>query len=280
MDEISWQKILKKDRPLFFGILNCTPDSFSDGGKYIDEVSIKEKIDDLIFQGSDVIDFGAESTRPGAKQISSEEQLQRVASVLKNIDDRVLFSVDTRDAKVAQNSLDAGVRIINDVSGGNFDEQMLEVISDKNALCVLMHMRGIPENMTEHASYKNVVDEVCDELALIARNAIDCGVPESLIMLDPGIGFAKSAQDSLILLRNIEKIKKRLDMPILVGHSRKSFISVLFDSSPEKVKMEQKEWATHYLSSYLYEQGIDALRVHNPLQSIQSIKFVQNFLRK
>lgn len=276
----SWQNILRKDRPLMFGILNCTPDSFSDGGEYFDEQSIVKKVDDLISQGSDVIDFGAESTRPGANEISASKQLLRLKPVLENISKQVLYSVDTRNAQVAKECLASGVQIVNDVSGGNFDEAMLSVISENNALFVLMHMRGIPRDMNERRTYTNVVDDVCAELSLSIQSAVDNGVSESSIMVDPGIGFAKTWQDSLTLVKKAALIKDRLGFPIMVGLSRKSFLANLYDGDPKMVKMEQKEWATHYLSSYLFDQGIDALRVHNPLQSIASIEFLQNFLRK
>lgn len=279
-DRLTWQSILRKDRPLMFGILNCTPDSFSDGGQFTDEKTIVEKINDLVLQGSDVIDFGAESTRPGAKEISSDEQLLRIRPVLENLNSNVLFSVDTRSADVAEKCVSSGIQIVNDVSGGRFDEGMLNVISETDSLCVLMHMRGNPETMNNKTTYNNIVDDVCFELSEIVQHAIDFGISENSIMLDPGIGFAKTPEDSLGLVKNAHVIKERLGFPLLVGLSRKSFLAYLFDEDPKKVKMEQKEWATHYLSSYLFDQGIDALRIHNPLQSIEAMKFLNNFLRK
>lgn len=276
---ISWNSVLRKDRPLIFSILNCTPDSFSDGGEFINEVDIQNKIVDLL-DASDVIDVGAESTRPGAKEISAEEQIERLAPVFsvlntKNLD--VLFSIDTRSADVADTSIFNGFRIINDVSGGNFDENMLSTIASSNALCVLMHMRGLPENMKTLTSYDDLVSEVCAELELVLNRAINSGIDENKIMLDPGIGFAKTPEQCLELIKKIDLIKKNLGFPLLVGHSRKSFIPTVIEQLTNSDKRDDIEWATAFLSRYLADAGVDALRVHDHKNTLKALKNSENF---
>ena len=168
-ESLTWQKLLLKDRPLIFGVLNCTPDSFSDGGQYLKEKAIFEKLELLVSNGADVIDIGAESTRPGAKEISYEDQMKRLRPAFKYLENISTsyngnFSIDTRNSNVAKECLSSGINIINDVSGGNHDEKMFEVISNSKSLCVLMHMRGNPKIMQTLTKYENIVDDVCEEL--------------------------------------------------------------------------------------------------------------------
>ena len=277
----SWSDILRKDRSLIFAILNCTPDSFSDGGKYQSASDIESRIKYLFKSGADIIDFGSESTRPGASTVSYDEQMARLKPVLDHIDRKSitdkLFSIDTRNSAIAKECNDHGVNIVNDVSGGSFDPEMYATIASNDSLYILMHMRGVPSTMNEFCDYKDVVDEVCTELSNRVTSALDAGVKESSIMLDPGIGFAKTASNSLKLIKNVDTIKTRLGFPVMVGLSRKSFISKTYPDIPNCDNQDYVEWVTHYLGSVLSEQGIDALRVHEPLLAINAIKFHRNY---
>ena len=284
-ESLTWQKLLLKDRPLIFGVLNCTPDSFSDGGQYLKEKAIFEKLELLVSNGADVIDIGAESTRPGAKEISYEDQMKRLRPAFKYLENISTsyngnFSIDTRNSNVAKECLSSGINIINDVSGGNHDEKMFEVISNSKSLCVLMHMRGNPKIMQTLTKYENIVDDVCEELNVTIDYAIKAGIHESKIMVDPGIGFAKTPQDCINIIKNIDVIKNRLGFSVLVGLCRKSFISKYIISIRNMDESDMVEWATHYMSIYLYEHGVDALRVHEPGFTINAIRFAKNFSDK
>ena len=238
---------------IIMGILNVTPDSFSDGGKYTSTVdSAVRRALEMISEGAHIIDIGGESTRPGAKEVSIDEQIQRTVPVIRklrkvlsmspsqdlqgqeDIEDHgirgrvqndVVISIDTRHAEVAKAAILAGADIVNDVSGGKFDRAMLPTVSDLGVPIILMHMRGIPETMQSMTSYQNVVDEVAAALLECCNDAANAGIPKWLQVLDPGIGFAKDIDGNLLLLKHYNKLRALVqNAPLLLGTSRKGFI--------------------------------------------------------
>ncbi len=211
-------------RPVLMGILNVTPDSFSDGGRFFDPAAAREQARRLAAEGADIIDAGAESTRPGANRVSADEQIRRLEPVLSTIRDTgLVFGVDTTLSAVAAYALDAGASIVNDISAGRDDPAMLRMLATRGCGVVLMHMLGEPSNMQQSPQYKDVVAEVRDFLAQRLQAAVAAGIQRRRIILDPGIGFGKKLEHNLALLANIDKLVE-LGQPVLVGASRKRFI--------------------------------------------------------
>lgn len=264
--KLTWSAALKDLTPLIWGILNVTPDSFSDGGKFVEHESIQTQFQKLIDDGSDVIDVGAESTKLGSTEVSSQEELSRIEpvfTIIQNEEKPKLLSVDTRHSATAKVAIENGFHIINDISGGTFDMDMYSVMADSSSLVVLMHSRGIPENMNSYSNYQNLISEVCSELQVCIDNAITAGVEMSRIMIDPGIGFAKTPQQGLELIENIEKIKSHFELPLLVGISRKTIISYLMTGDPFRVPFEQRDAVSSEMGKFLIDHGVDAIRVHD-----------------
>lgn len=270
----SWHEVLSRKKPLVCAVLNITPDSFSDGGKYLNENSAIDQINLLIDQGAQIIDVGAESTRLNASEVPANEEISRLNQICKTISSgvfgEVLFSVDTRHHETAEFAMESGFAIINDVSAGNFDNKMFQTMVAKNALVVLMHSRGTPETMNKLCDYENVVDDVCHELEKTISDAITNGVRDEKIMIDPGIGFAKTPEQGLELLDNIDKIKKRLGFPMMVGVSRKTIVSYLMSGDPKIVPYEDRDDVSAEMSKYLIEHDVDVVRVHNVAKTYTS----------
>ena len=215
------------------GILNVTPDSFSDGGESMGVNAALRRAEALILEGADILDVGGESTRPGARLVPEGEELERVLPVVEALASRFAtpISVDTRKAAVAQAALDAGAAIVNDVSALAFDPPMAEVVARSGAGVVLMHMRGTPLDMRERAHYRDLESEVAAELTASIARARASGIDPAAIVVDPGFGFAKNGDQSLQLLANLGSLVE-LGFPVLVGPSRKSFLGELLDVSP------------------------------------------------
>jgi dihydropteroate synthase len=222
--------------PAVMGVLNVTPDSFSDGGQFLDPDLAVERALEMAREGADVIDIGGESTRPGALEVPAEEESERVLAVLRKLKPMIEcpISVDTRKAIVAERALAAGAAIINDVSAMTFDPEMAAVVARYRAAAVLMHMRGTPATMQRMARYHDVVKEVCSYLLGRARAAQSAGIAKSRIILDPGIGFAKKRSHNLILLAGLSRLC-RLGYPVLVGVSRKHFIRQIAGERQEQL---------------------------------------------
>jgi len=241
------------------GILNVTPDSFSDGGRFPDtEAAVAQGLR-MIEEGADIIDVGGESTRPGARDVDAEEEVRRVVGVVERLAKErggVPVSVDTRKAAVATAALDAGAAIVNDVSGG-FDPLLLKAVREADAGYVLMHMRGTPANMQEFAAYDDAVEDVRSELALRLAALDEAGIAEDRVVVDPGIGFAKTAGQSLLLLRRIEAFA-RLGRPVLVGPSRKSFIGKVLGAD-----VDDRLEGTLAAVAWLVANGVSIIRVHD-----------------
>lgn len=248
------------DRPRVMGVVNLTPDSFSDGGALPTLDAALRHARRLVDDGADILDVGGESTRPGAAPVPVAEEAARILPFLREAARSfpgVPLSVDTRKAAVAEKALTAGARIVNDVSGLTFDPGMAPLVAEHGAGVVVMHMRGTPADMREHAVYDDVVTEVHDELAARVDGAVDGGIEPAAIVADPGLGFAKTAAQSLTLLAHLERFGD-LGVPLLVGPGRKSFIgAVLGTPAADRVAGTVAACVVAYL------RGARIVRVHD-----------------
>ena len=246
-------------RTLVMGILNITPDSFADGGKYLSKTDAITQGRRLIAEGADIIDIGGESTRPGAERVSEEMELERVIPVVTElVKDGAVISVDTMRAEVAKQGIAAGATYINDVSGGLADEKMANLIaSNSKVQYIAMHWRGHSKEMQKQAVYENVVTEVKDELDDRVTSLLKAGVSPEQIILDPGIGFAKESEHNWQILKNIERFQM-LGYPLLVGVSRKRFLGELVNAN----EPDKREAATIALTAELARVKVWAVRTH------------------
>lgn len=257
------------DRTYLMGILNVTPDSFSDGGQFQQtERAINHGLM-MVQQGADIIDIGGQSTRPNAQQISLEEELNRVIPVIEGIRQKssIPISIDTTRAEVARQAIAVGADIINDISGATFEPEILTVTAENQVPIILMHIRGNPETMQSLTDYDDLIAEICQFFQIQIKIAKKKGVQESQIILDPGIGFAKNYQQNIQLLHNINQFKK-IGFPLLIGTSRKSFIGkILNQDNPQK-----RVFGTAATCCYAIAQGADILRVHDVAEMADVIK--------
>ncbi len=247
-------------RTYLMGVLNVTTDSFSDGGEFDTPEAALAQALAMSVSGADMIDVGGQSTRPGAASISLSTELDRVISVLQVIRPAltVPISVDTTRAAVAKAAVAAGADLVNDISGGTFDGEMLATVAELNVPIVLMHIRGNPENMSEMTSYQDLFGEISSFLAQQIARAIAAGIDREKIIIDPGIGFAKNQAQNLEILRHLGRLKA-LNCPILVGSSRKSFLGRILNQPDPKARI----WGTAATSCCAISQGADILRVHD-----------------
>jgi len=245
------------------GVLNVTPDSFSDGGDFNTLAAALAQARQMEAAGADIIDIGGQSTRPGAAQISLEEELDRVIPAIASLrqESDIPISVDTTRAAVAEAAISAGADIVNDISGGTFDPDLLAVAARCNAPLILMHIRGNPSTMQSLTNYSDLVAEICQFLDGQIAAAVKSGVARSRIIIDPGIGFAKTYEQNLELLRRLPEFR-RLNAPLLVGPSRKSFIGHLLNQPDPK----QRVWGTAAACCAAIAGQADILRVHDVLQ--------------
>ncbi|MCK5529020.1 MAG: dihydropteroate synthase [Kiritimatiellae bacterium] len=222
------QTIKISDRPLIMGILNITPDSFSDGGNYIDHNEAIKRAHTMLQEGADIIDIGGESTRPGAATVSAEEEIKRVIPVIKELSKSTdaIISTDTTKADVAEAAIDAGAHIINDISALTYDPRMITVAKESSAGVVLMHMLGTPQTMQNSPEYKDVAEEVNDFFSKRIQEITAAGIKLSSLAIDPGIGFGKTIEHNISLIKNIETLTQ-INIPVIVGLSRKSFLGKL-----------------------------------------------------
>lgn len=253
--------------PLIMGILNVTPDSFFDGGKYLQEQDWLAQTGKMIQEGAEIIDIGACSTRPGSPQPTATEESERLIKVIQSVRKaypKILISVDTYRATIAEQAVNAGANIINDISGGTLDSQMFETVAKLKVPYVLMHIKGNPQNMQENPVYTDVVKEVHSffEENLNKLNAL--GVKQ--VILDPGFGFGKTVEHNSALLNNLDKFQV-FKLPILVGISRKSFVNKLLNiSSKDTIN------ATTILNKIALENGAKLLRVHDVKEAVEVVK--------
>jgi dihydropteroate synthase len=261
------------------GVLNVTPDSFSDGGRYLNVDAALAHAQEMWARGADIIDVGGESTRPGASRVDADAETARILPVIKALAaDGVRLSVDTTRASVAAAALDAGARVVNDVSGGLADPDMSRVAAESGAPWILMHWRGHSKDMNTLATYADVVAEVRSELTARVDAALSAGVAESAIVLDPGLGFAKNAEHDWALLHGLDSLLK-LGFPVLVGASRKRFLGRLLsdvDGCPRPAS--GREDATAAVSTLAATAGAWGVRVHNVGASLDAVMVASAWL--
>jgi dihydropteroate synthase len=252
--------------PKLMGVVNVTPDSFSDGGLFLDPARAIEHGHELVEDGAEILDVGGESTRPGAEEVSAAEEMARVLPVVEGLAGTVTVSIDTSKAAVAEAALDAGASIVNDVTALRRDPGIGGLCGERGAGLVLMHMPGDPRTMQASPAYGDVVDDVKAFLAERLEAALDAGVDEGRIWLDPGIGFGKTLDHNLELLRRLGELRG-LGRPLVVGTSRKSFIGKV-DGSP----VDDRLGGTIASSVLAAAEGADVLRVHDVAEAAQAIK--------
>jgi len=270
------------NRPLVMGVLNVTPDSFSDGGQFSAEDDALNHARLLIAAGSNIIDIGGESTRPGAERISIEEEQRRVLRVIERIAQEPSFiasgakiSIDTMNAQTAKAAVACGAEIINDVSGGLADENMFAVAAESGAILVISHWRGFSDRMDTLNEYQDIARDVATELAVRVEVAIADGVKREKIVIDPGLGFAKDMQQNWKLVARLDELEK-LGLPILVGASRKRFIAgTLEPDEAGEVSNSRRDLATAVLTALLLQRKLWGIRVHNVLATTDAIDVVE-----
>ncbi len=261
---------------LVMGILNVTPDSFADGGRHFSLGDAITRAEEMIAEGVDIIDVGGESTRPGSSRISAEEESNRVIPVIEAIKELgATISIDTTRSEIAKEAISKGATIVNDISGGLQDSAMAKVISSHpDVQYIAMHWRGESKDMQSRAIYKDVVSEVRQELADRAFALVEVGVSPDQIILDPGIGFAKTSEHNWELLRNIDRIQL-LGYPVLVGTSRKRFLGELLGG----VEPDQRDDASVAITTELARKGIWGVRTHSVKPHVDAIKVVRELYR-
>ena len=263
-------KIIKFNKPLIMSIVNITPDSFYDGGKYDSESDVLKDVEEKINSGANIIDIGASSTRPNSDEITEKEEWKRLKDVLisvrANFPD-ILLSVDTYRASVAKKSAEHGIDIINDISGGNLDSLMFKTIADLNIPYILMHIQGKPKTMQNNPKYLNVVEEVKKDFESKINQLINLGFNK--IILDPGFGFGKSLENNYQLLKSLN-IFSSFNYPILAGVSRKSMINRVIGTNPVTALN-----GTTVLNTIALQNGASILRVHDAFEAKQAIELVE-----
>ncbi|MEC4806059.1 MAG: dihydropteroate synthase [Jaaginema sp. PMC 1079.18] len=242
------------------GILNVTPDSFSDGGEYNNEETALAQAKLMIEKGTDIIDIGGQSTRPGSTQISLETELNRVIPVIEKIraESQIPISIDTTRAEVARVAIASGADIINDISGGTYDCDMLSITAELDVPIILMHLRGTPKTMQTLTDYQDLIAEIYGFFERQIAKCRDLKIPRSHLIIDPGIGFAKTAEQNLEILRNLSQFKK-LNVPLLMGVSRKSFIGKILQQDNPK----ERVFGTAAACCAAIANQADILRVHD-----------------
>ncbi len=263
-------QLIDCSEPRVMGILNLTPDSFFDGGKYKDEHSILTQVETMIQQGADFIDVGGYSSRPGADDVASSEELNRVIPAIEVISKRFpecLISIDTFRSEVADGAIASGACMINDISGGDRDPNMPKVAAKHQVPYIFMHMRGTPQTMNQLTQYEDVVLEVTQELAKKLKQLRALGLND--LIADPGFGFAKTLEQNYTLLNHLEHLKL-LEVPILVGLSRKSMIYRLLETQPDQALN-----GTSVANTIALIKGANILRVHDVLQVTEAIRLIK-----
>jgi dihydropteroate synthase len=263
------------DRTLVMGVINVTPDSFSDGGRFIDANVAIAHGRKMSEQGADIIDIGGESTRPGSERISEQEELDRVLPVIEAlISDGIVVSIDTMRASIAKTAVTAGARMINDISGGKVDPQMLPYVATLDIPFILMHWRGPSNIMNSLTDYDDVVLDVRNEIMDQVASAEAAGVHRSRIAIDPGIGFAKTVDQNWPILKHLDVLEAE-GLPILMGASRKKFLGELLARNGELREMDDREAATTAISVLMAQRKTWCVRVHDARSSRDAVEVVQ-----
>ncbi len=253
------------------GILNVTPDSFSDGGRFTSEETVARQVETMLSHGVDIIDVGGESTRPFAEPVPEDEELARILPAIRTIrriSDDIPVSIDTTKAAVARAALAEGATMVNDISALRHDPEMTEVVRNYEGPVIIMHMQGTPRSMQLDPRYGDVVEDILqffrERLDVLEQN----GIGRDRVVIDPGIGFGKTVEHNLDILRNLRRFRT-LGRPLLVGHSRKSFLGKLFD-----LEVDQRDCATAVLSGWCSMEQVDILRVHDVRMTVIALRLL------
>jgi dihydropteroate synthase len=263
-----------EEKTIIMGVLNVTPDSFSDGGHYLSRENAVNQALILEAEGADIIDIGGESTRPYSEKVSLEQELDRVIPVIEEIRNavKVPISIDTYKAEVARKALDAGASIINDISALRFDPEMVSVAAEAKVPLILMHMKGTPGDMQNNPVYTDLMGEITDFFREIIEKAEKSGITRDMLILDPGIGFGKSFDHNLEIIRDLKRLSI-LDRPVLLGSSRKAFIGNILGSEPE-----ERDTGTMATLSAGIMNGAHIVRVHNVRMTRETVKVVDSIM--
>jgi len=268
-------KTLMLDKPVIMGILNVTPDSFSDGGLYIEKESAYKCAEKMLKEGASIIDIGGESTRPGSKPVSAEEEIKRVIPVIELLKNRlgseIIISIDTYKSEVAKEALKFGVDIVNDISGTHFDEKMVDVEGEFDCPIVITHIKGTPQNMQKNPYYEDVIKEIIQYFEKTIDKLLKRGIKKEKIIIDPGIGFGKRVEDNLCILKRLNEFKI-FGLPVLIGTSRKSFIGKITNEADPKKRLSGT-LATIYASAI---RGAKILRVHDVKETANFLKILNS----
>jgi len=260
-------RLIQFDTPKIMGILNITPDSFFDGGEHTDEKSVLQKAEKMISDGADFIDVGGYSSRPGAEDVSEEEELNRVLPAIRSIVKRFpesIISIDTFRSEVARLALEEGAMMVNDISGGTLDSKMFDLVVKYHIPYILMHMKGTPQTMKSMAEYENLIKEMLDYFHPKLHQLHQLGAAD--IMIDPGFGFAKTIAHNFELLKQLELLKI-LNKPMVIGLSRKSMIWKTLDTDPENALN-----GTTVLNTIALLKGASILRIHDVKEAVEAVK--------
>jgi dihydropteroate synthase len=273
--KVAGQTIDLSDNALLMGVLNVTPDSFSDGGQFFTTEQAVEHGLRMAADGAQIIDVGGESTRPGAAPVSIDEELGRVLPVIKRLRDKIsaFISIDTTKAPVALAALEAGASIVNDVSGGRADPEMMKVAAKKKAAFVVMHMQGTPQTMQMNPRYDDVVADVVDFFRQQYACALESSIDSMAIAFDPGIGFGKTVEHNLELLANLGRLRIH-DHPLVVGVSRKSFLGKIIGSTD----INDRLGPTIAFTALLRQRGANVLRVHDVKENAAALRVAERLL--
>src|SRR5438552_3406764 len=260
---------------LIMGVLNVTPDSFSDGGRFFSAQKAVERGLSLAQEGAQIIDVGGESTRPGAESVAAKEELRRVVPVIKELTAKIdiLISIDTSKAQVARAAIEAGASIVNDVTGGQGDKEMIPLVAESKAAFIIMHMQGNPRTMQVAPRYLDVVSEVADFFRQQYSRALECGIDPMAIAFDPGIGFGKTLEHNLELLGNFERLRVN-NRPLVVGVSRKAFLGKLNGLQD----MADRLAPTIAITALLRARGAEIFRVHDVKENIAALRTAEAVL--
>ncbi|MCP4704487.1 MAG: dihydropteroate synthase [candidate division Zixibacteria bacterium] len=270
--ELANRRVLKLNRPLVMGILNVTPDSFSDGGKHASPKEALSFAHKMVKDGVDIIDIGGESSRPGSDPVTVDEELKRVIPIIKKIREHsnIPISIDTTKSEVASQTISAGADIINDISALRFDSKMAEVIAENKTPVVLMHMLGIPKTMQVEPTYTDCVNEIMQFFSERIHFCLNNGIPREKIILDPGIGFGKRLNDNLTIINKIGQFKT-FGCPVLLGASRKSFIGLV---TGEKNHPDKRIGGSLASAITGIQNGVDIIRVHDISETVEAMKLI------
>jgi dihydropteroate synthase len=270
------RRTLDLSKPVLMGVLNITPDSFSDGGRFFDRNHAARRLEELQRDGADIVDVGGESTRPGAMPVSVDEEIRRVIPAIEAASERVDIpvSIDTTKSRVASAALDAGAEIINDISGLRFDPGIAGLAAESGAGLVLMHIRGEPRTMQQSIHYDDLMGEILAELRDSAERALASGCHPDQLVVDPGIGFGKTAEHNLVILNELGRITE-LGFPVLVGPSRKSFIGKTLG-----LEVEQRLEATLAACVVALLRGARIFRVHDVVQARRALDMAELIVRR